>query len=149
MLVDYDWPSLLTDFPVHNIKPGERVVSARSITSYGEPLDALTSPFTFLSLTSKYVFIPRSILICIKIKVTKNLAIKENHQLLLKYLDDSRPHSLPFANCSATLVFSLSYLVMANRSLNHQYLHQCLGWSKLNRVRFVIMISFTFSLSTM
>lgn len=96
-----------------------------------------------------YVFIPRSILICIKIKVTKNLAIKENHQLLLKYLDDSRPHSLPFANCSATLVFSLTYLVMANRSLNHQYLHQCLAWSKLNRVRFVIMISFTFSLSTM
>ena len=149
MLVDYDWPSLLTDFPLHNIKPGERVVSARSITSYGEPLDALTSPFTFLSSTSNIRIYTKINLNLYKIKVTKNLAIKENHQLLLKYLDDSRPHSLPFTNCSATLVFSLTYLVMANRSLNHQYLHQCLAWSKLNRVRFVIMISFTFSLSTM
>ena len=32
---------------------------------------------------------PFLILICIKSKVTRNLAIKENNQLLLEYLDNS------------------------------------------------------------
>ena len=96
MLEDYDGPHLLTDFPVHNLKPGERVVCSEH-TAYGKLLDALTSPFTFLSVTSNIqVFILRSILICIKSKVTRNLAIKENNQLLLEYLDNSRPHSLNY-----------------------------------------------------
>ena len=58
-------------------------------------MDGLTSPFTILSLTSNiHVFILRSILICIKSKVTRNLAVKENNKLLVKYWNDPRPHSL-------------------------------------------------------
>lgn len=49
MLEDYDGPHLLTDSPVHNLKPGERVVCSEH-TAYGKLLDALTSPFTFLSV---------------------------------------------------------------------------------------------------
>ena len=91
----YDGPHLLTDFPVHNLKPGERVVCSEH-TAYGKLLDALTSPFTFLSVITSniQVFILRSILIFIKSKVTRNLAIKENNRLLLEYLDNSRPFSL-------------------------------------------------------
>ena len=149
MLEDYDGPHLLTDSPVHNLKPGERVVCSEH-TAYGKLLDALTSPFTFLSVTSNIqVFILRSILICIKSKVTRNLAIKENNQLLLEYLDNSRPHSLNYLLSNLLIVMLHWFSAKASKwcvialSIN-QYLHQYLAWSKLNRIRFVIMISFYF-----
>ena len=44
MLEDNDGPQLLTESPVHNLRPGERVVSARSISyQLGKLLYALTS----------------------------------------------------------------------------------------------------------
>ena len=44
MLEDNDGPQLLSESPVHNLRPGERVVSARSISyQLGKLLYALTS----------------------------------------------------------------------------------------------------------
>lgn len=120
MLEDYDGPHLLTDFPVHNVKPGERVVCSEH-TAYGKLLDALTSPFTFLSVTSNIqVFILRSILICIKSKVTRKLAIKENNRLLLEYLDNCRPYSLNdlLSHLLILMLHCFSAKVMCDRSLN-------------------------------